>query len=219
MSDRAARSSWRVSGLKPGEIYKLLCGLIVPRPIAFVSSLSEDGIPNLAPFSFFTVLNDVPPVIGISIGQRFGKNEKDTLRNIRATGEFVVNVVSEAIAEQMNVASLDWQPEVDEFQAASLDPEADNLFVRPPRVRQSPAQLECKLERLIDYPRYTLVAGQVLAFHVRTDLIDQRLHLDYDALRVVGRLTGPQYCKTLDRFDIERKADSPELRKTEAEAG
>ncbi len=207
--------SLRTSDLKPGEIYKLLAGLVVPRPIAFVSSLSANGVPNLAPFSFFTVLNDVPPVIGISIGLRYGKSQKDTLQNIHATREFVVNIVSEEIAAQMNIASLDWQPEIDEFQAAGLEPVTDNLAVRPPRVRESPAQFECTLDRLIEFPRYTLVAGEVVGFHMREDIVDERWHLNYDRLRAVGRLTGPQYCRTLERFDIERKADSPEARKAE----
>jgi flavin reductase (DIM6/NTAB) family NADH-FMN oxidoreductase RutF len=201
------------SELKDGEIYKLLAGLVVPRPIAFVSSLSADGVPNLAPFSFFTVLNDVPPVIGISVGLRYGKSKKDTVNNIRTTGEFVVNVVSEEIAEQMNIASLDWQPEVDEFKAAGLEPVSDNLQVRVPRVRQSPAQFECRLHSLTDFPRYTFVAGEIVGFHLREDIVDPRMHIDYDGLRVVGRLAGAQYCRVRERFSIERNADSPEARK------
>lgn len=203
------------SDLKPGDIYKMLAGLVVPRPIAFVSSLSADGVPNLAPFSFFTVLNDVPPVLGISIGLRYGKSHKDTLHNIRATKEFVINIVSEDIAEQMNIASLDWKPEIDEFVAAGLEAANDNLRVRAPRVRKSPAHFECTLERLIEFPRYTLVAGEVVGFHIREDIVDERLHINYDRLRAVGRLTGPQYCRTSERFAIERQADSPETRRVE----
>lgn len=197
------------SSLEDSQIYRLLAGLVVPRPIAFVSTLSAEGVPNLAPFSFFTVLNDVPPIVGISFGLRFGKALKDSLINIRATGEFVVNIVSEDIARQMNIASLDWGPEVDEFGKTGLEPASDSLVVRPARVRDSPAAFECRLERDIVFPRYTLIAGEVVAFHYREDLFDERFRIDYERLQVVGRLTGHQYCHVNDRFEIVREADTP----------
>lgn len=198
------------SSFAGAELYKLLASLIVPRPIAFVSSLSAAGVANLAPFSFFMFLNDVPPIVGFSTGLRFAKDRKDTLVNIRETGEFVVNIVDEALAKPMNVTSLDWGPEVDEFAQAGIEAAHDNLFVRAPRVKAAPAQMECRLERLVEFPRYTLVAGEVLAFHYRDDVFDERLYVNYDRLGALGRLTGPDYCRIGDRFAMARAADSPD---------
>ena len=196
--------------LSSAQLYRLLAGLVVPRPIAFISTLSTTGVRNLAPFSFFTVLNAAPPILGVSIDRRYGTEPKDTLVNIEATGEFVINIVSEGLAEAMNLASLDWRPQVDEFVEAGLDARADNLFVQSPRVAASPGQFECRLVRSISFGSYTLVAGEVVAFHYAERLFDDKLRIDYDELRAVGRLTGSMYCRTHDRFSIERTADSPD---------
>ncbi len=193
------------------QLYRLLASLVIPRPIALVSSLSAAGVPNLAPFSFYCFLNDVPPMLGVSIGLRHGKSHKDTLVNVSDTKEFVINVVDEDMAKPMNVASLDWGPEVDEFERSGFEPATDNLVVRPARVKVAPAAFECRLERLIEFPRYTMICGEVVAFHYREDLFDARMHLDYDKLRALGRLTGPDYCRTSDRFAMVRDADSPDL--------
>jgi flavin reductase (DIM6/NTAB) family NADH-FMN oxidoreductase RutF len=200
-----------VSDLERSRIYKLMTGLVVPRPIALVSTLSSDGVGNLAPFSFFTILSMSPPMIGVSIGERGGSARKDTLANIAATGEFVVNVVNRAIAEPMNKASLDWEAEVDEFTVSGLTPIFDNLAVKPARVAESPAQLECRLVKAIPMGDYTFVVGEVLAFHRREDLCANRSYVDQQRLEAVGRMAGSNYCTTAELFSIQRNADSPEL--------
>ena len=133
----------------PRDIYRLLTGVIVPRPIAFVSTVSRDGIRNLAPFSFFTAISANPPVICFSPMVRNRQaSQKDTLHNIEATREFVVNIVSESIAEQMNRTSADYPPEVDEFIEAGLTPLASDL-VAPPRVGESLVSMECTLHTIL----------------------------------------------------------------------
>lgn len=189
------------------DIYKLMVGVIVPRPIAFVSTLSPDGILNLAPFSFFTGISANPPVICFcpmirgSDGQR-----KDTLRNIEATGEFVVNVVSEDFAQQMNICSTEFPPEVDEFRASGLTPVPSDL-VKPPRVAESRINMECRLFQIVHVSPKPLggsvVLGEVLRFHVQDELCDN-YKIDPDRLRPIGRMGGPTYTRTTDRFDMPR---------------
>lgn len=196
--------------LDDAQIYRLLASLVVPRPIALVSTVSETGVPNIAPFSFYNVASAAPPVLSLSIDRRYGRDQKDTMTNIRATREFVVNVVSEEIAAPMNIASFDWPPEVDEFAAAGLTPNYSTVSVRPPRVAESPAQFECRLLQTIEIGKWTLILGEVVAFHCDKDLLDERLRVDMDRLRAVGRLTGSQYCRTSERFSLSRTADSPD---------
>lgn len=155
----------------PANLYKLLIGMLVPRPIAFVSSLDLEGTRNLAPFSFFTGCSANPPVICFVTAHRSGpRPSKDTLTNILATQEFVVNIVSEHFAEKMNLASAEVAPEVDEFALAGLTPLASEL-VRPPRVAESHAHMECRLRQTVAIPNpeggaNTVVFGDVLRFHV-----------------------------------------------------
>ncbi len=191
------------------NIYKLMVGLIVPRPIAFVSSLSAAGVPNLAPFSFFTAVSANPPVICFSPMIR-GNNgtRKDTLNNIEATGEFVVSIVSEDIGERMNLCSGEYPPDVDEFQLSKLTPAASEV-VRPPRVAEAKASMECRLVQVVHVsPKPlggSLVLGEVLRFHVNDDICDN-FRIDPDALNAIGRMGGPTYTRTRDRFDLIRPA-------------
>lgn len=203
--------AYRTSELEPAAIYRLLTGLVLPRPIAFVSTLSPEGIPNLAPFSFFTVASADPPVLAISIDLRYGREVKDTKRNIDETGEFVINVVSEDLAQAVNVASLDWKRGVDEFEQAGLTAVRDNLAVKPPRVGESPAQFECRHLRSVDFGKWCLVLGEVLAFRCREALLNDRMRVSIDALKPIGRLAGNDYCRVDNRFTIERSGDSPGL--------
>jgi flavin reductase (DIM6/NTAB) family NADH-FMN oxidoreductase RutF len=130
--------------IAPNEIYKLMIGMIVPRPIAFVSTVDAAGIRNLAPFSYFTACSSNPPVVCFCTAVRTGPRPyKDTLLNVEATGEFVVNIVSEDIAAQMNLTSADVPPEIDEFELSGLTPIASDL-VKPPRVAESKVQMECR---------------------------------------------------------------------------
>ena len=196
----------------PQNVYKLMIGSIVPRPIAFVSTVSADGVRNLAPFSFFTGISANPPVICFSPMIRASDaSKKDTLRNIEATGEFVVNVVSEEFIGQMNVCAAEYPPEVDEFAKSGLTPIASEV-VRPPRVKESHIQMECKLVQVVHVSAKPLggsiVLGEVVRFHVDASLFDD-FRIDPDKLGAVGRMGGPSYTRTRDRFDLQRlKVDS-----------
>jgi flavin reductase (DIM6/NTAB) family NADH-FMN oxidoreductase RutF len=192
---------------QPANIYKLMIGAIVPRPIAFVSTLSADGIPNLAPFSFFTGVSANPPVICFSPMIRGTDGAlKDTLNNIEATREFVVNIVSEDFAAQMNVCSTEFPPEVDEFAASGLTP-APSDVVKPPRVKESRINMECLLLQVVHVSGKPLggsiVLGEVVRFHV-DDAIVSDFRIDPDKLRAIGRLGGPSYTRITDRFDLVR---------------
>ncbi len=189
------------------DIYKLMVGVIVPRPIAFVSTVSAGGVRNLAPFSFFTGISANPPVICFSPMIR-GSNgtRKDTLRNIEAVKEFVVNVVSEEFAEKMNVCSAEFAPEVDEFEMSGLTPIPSEL-VKPPRVQESHINLECRLVQIVEVSAKplggSLVLGEVLRFHIDEALFDHN-KIDPDKLHAIGRMGGPTYTRTTDLFDMER---------------
>jgi flavin reductase (DIM6/NTAB) family NADH-FMN oxidoreductase RutF len=189
------------------NVYKLLIGAVVPRPIAFVSTLSREGVRNLAPFSFFTAVSANPPVICVCPVRRPGAAPyKDTLSNILATGEFVVNVVSEEFASMMNATSAEFPPEVDEFAASGLTPVPSDL-VRPPRVAESHVQMECKLYLTIEIGELpgsgSLVLGEVVRFHVDDAYFDD-FKIDPDKLRPIGRMGGSTYTRTTDRFDMAR---------------
>jgi flavin reductase (DIM6/NTAB) family NADH-FMN oxidoreductase RutF len=190
----------------PRDIAKLLVGVVVPRPIAFVSTLSAEGVLNLAPFSYFTVASSNPPVICFTPIIRRDGSKKDTLVNIEATGEFVVNVVSEEIAAQMNVCSGEYAPEVDEFSVSGLTPVASDL-VKPPRVKESHVNMECRLVQIVQVGTTagggSLVLGEVVRFHVDGGIVTHEA-IDPDKLRPVGRMGGPTYVRTTDRFDLER---------------
>jgi flavin reductase (DIM6/NTAB) family NADH-FMN oxidoreductase RutF len=191
----------------PKDVYKLMIGAIVPRPIAFVSTLSADGIPNLAPFSFFTGISANPPVICFSPMVRGSDGKrKDTLNNIAATGEFVVNIVSERFAEQMNACSGEFPPEINEFDISGLTP-VPSCIVKPVRVAESYVHMECRLVQIVDVSPKPLggsiVLGEVLLFHVNDDIVDN-FRIDPDKLSAIGRMGGPAYVRTTDRFEMTR---------------
>ncbi|HTP43552.1 MAG TPA: flavin reductase family protein [Candidatus Acidoferrum sp.] len=189
------------------NVYKLMIGSIVPRPIAFVSTLSAGGVPNLAPFSFFTGVSANPPVIAFSpmIRSSDGR-KKDTLNNIEATREFVVNVVSEEFAQKMNLCSEEFPPEVDEFRVSGLTPVPSDL-VKPARVAESHVSMECRLVQVVHVSPKPLggsiVLGEVLRFHVDDALIDN-FRIDPDKLHAFGRMGGNTYARTTDRFELIR---------------
>ena len=191
----------------PGDIYKLMIGAIVPRPIALVSSLDEANVRNLAPFSYFTACSSNPPVVVFCpILRPLPPMAKDTLRNIMATREFVVNIVSEEFVERMNATAATVGPEVDEFALSGLTPIASDL-IKPARVAESHVQMECRLLQIVqvsDKPGGgSLVLGEVMRFHVDRDLIEN-FRIDPDKLRAVGRMAGSTYVRTTDRFELER---------------
>lgn len=184
-----------VRALPRRERYQLLTSLVVPRPIAWVSTRSADGVPNLAPFSYFSAVSAEPMLLSVSIGHRRG-GPKDTLRNVLETGVFCVNVVTEPWLAQMNETSGEWPPEVDEFERAGLRLE-EAESVAAPYVAGCPAVLECRLFREVplEGAPNTLVVGEVLRVRLAEDVptVEGTRFVDSAALRPVGRLWGDLY--------------------------
>jgi flavin reductase (DIM6/NTAB) family NADH-FMN oxidoreductase RutF len=192
---------------KPRDIYKLLIGSVLPRPIAFVSTVDKKNVRNLAPFSFFTVASANPPVVVFSASvPSDGRAAKDTLRNVLETREFVVNIVSEDFAEKMNHCSATVPPEVDEFELSGLTPVPSEL-VKPARVAESRMQMECRLAQVLTVSEKpnggSLILGEVLRFHIAQDIVNN-FSVDPDKLRAIGRMAGTTYCRTTDRFELKR---------------
>jgi flavin reductase (DIM6/NTAB) family NADH-FMN oxidoreductase RutF len=186
--------------------YKLLIGCIVPRPIALVTTIDPHGVVNAAPFSFFNVMGNDPPVVVLGIEQRPAGVPKDTVRNIRATREFVVNLVDEAIADPMNICAIDFPEGVDELVEAGLGA-APSVVVKPPHIAEAPVAFECTLlqEVPIGGPgRRLITVGEIVYCHVRDGIVDDRLHVDAAKLKLVGRLGGSGYTKLSDRFAMPR---------------
>jgi len=171
-------------------VYRFLISAVVPRPIAFVSSVGRDGGTNLAPFSYFNAVASEPPLVAISINNRSG-DPKDTLRNIQETREFVVNVVTEELLEAMVHTAGEWAREISEFGRSGLTPAASER-VRPPYVRESPLQLECTLHQEVVLGNSTLVVGEVVLARVSDGLLTDG-RVDPAKLRPIGRLGGELY--------------------------
>jgi flavin reductase (DIM6/NTAB) family NADH-FMN oxidoreductase RutF len=188
------------------ERYKLIVSTVVPRPIAWVVTEDAAGVRNAAPFSFFNAFTDDPVVVAIGCGPTPKGRTKDTLGNIKATGEFVINLVSFDAAEQMNVTAIEFPPEVDEIAEAGLTP-VPSTKVKPPRLAESPVALECVTFQLIPVGHHTIVLGRVLAMHVHDDAVmdPAKNYIDTPKLGLVGRMHGRGwYAKTTDRIDIPR---------------
>ncbi|VCU68480.1 Flavoredoxin [Pigmentiphaga humi] len=188
----------------PARLYKLVAGLVVPRPIALTSTVDAQGRANLAPFSWFNAIAADTPHLCLSIGEHPGGRTKDTLANILSTGEFVINAVGESIATRMDACAREYPPDVDEFAATGLTPVPASL-VRPPCVAESSAWFECRLVQALPLPRssYTLVIGEAVAIHVDAGAIDARGRIDMAALRNIGRLAGNAYCRLDQPFSLE----------------
>jgi flavin reductase (DIM6/NTAB) family NADH-FMN oxidoreductase RutF len=187
--------------ISPGDFYRFMISVIVPRPIAFVSTMNADGHHNVAPFSYYNAITNQPPLIGISINHRRG-NPKDTYRNIEHTGEFVVNTVDEALGARMVQTSGEWPEDVDEFQLAGLTPVPSDL-VKPPRVGESPVSLECRLYRSIELGTTFFVVGEILRAHVRDDVLSEG-RVDIARLKPLGRLGGDGYSVVRDVIHLPR---------------
>ncbi len=185
----------------PGDFYRFMISVIVPRPIAFISTVGASGALNVAPFSYFCAITNRPPLVGISINSRRGQ-PKDTLRNIRQTGEFVINIVDEPLATRMVQTSGEWPEDVDEFQLTGLTP-APSERVKPPRVAESPVNLECRLYREIELGDTTFVVGEILRGHVADSVVTDG-KVDTLKLRVVGRLGGDGYIVVDDVLHLPR---------------
>jgi flavin reductase (DIM6/NTAB) family NADH-FMN oxidoreductase RutF len=193
------------SELQPRQRYKLLCGLVVPRPIALVTSMSPQGVVNAAPFSFFNVFSENPALLVLGLQHNDDGSPKDTTRNIASTGEFVVNLVDEGIADAMNLTATDFPPGEGEPEALGL-PTASSTLVKPPRLAAAPAAFECRRTVGLAFgPQRELLIGEVLAVHVREGIVDPAtFNVDFAALAPVGRLCGNAYARQRDRFELKR---------------
>lgn len=192
--------------IAPGDFYRFMISVVVPRPIAFVSTMDEEGRLNVAPFSYFNAITNQPPLLGISINLRRGA-PKDTLRNIEQTGEFVVNTVDEALAARMVQTSGEWPEDVDEFQLAGLTPVPSDL-VKPPRVGEAPVAMECRLHRVIELGASFFVVGEIVRAHVKDEVLTEG-RVDIAKLRPLGRLGGDGYSVVREVIHLARpKADA-----------
>ncbi len=190
--------------LPPLERYKLLIGLVIPRPIAWISTRSANGVANCAPFSFFNVFSEDPPLCVIGINPRESDGAmKHSLKNIRRTGEFVVNLVDEATANAMHVSSEELPEEESEFAKAGLT-EAQAAMVQHPRIAEAAACLECRLFRLLEISATRqLVLGEIVLVHARDGIIDPKTkRISEQAYRPIGRLFANRYCTTRQRFNL-----------------
>ncbi|HXX42891.1 MAG TPA: flavin reductase family protein [Chthoniobacterales bacterium] len=196
-----------LEGKHANRAYAMLVSLITPRPIAWVTTLDENGVVNAAPFSFFNALGGDPPIIGFAPGDRDDGSPKDTPRNIRRTHEFVVNLVDEATAEAMNKTAASLPYGVSELESAGLNAIKSSI-IAPPRIAEAPASFECIEWGTLEIGRNRVVIGLVRRLHVRDELIDpEKLRIRTERFHVVGRMASPNwYCRTRDRFEMIRPA-------------
>jgi flavin reductase (DIM6/NTAB) family NADH-FMN oxidoreductase RutF len=187
------------------QAHEIMVTAIAPRPIAFVSTVGPDGVFNLAPFSLVTPICMSPIILGLSIGRREG-NKKDTLVNIEASGEYVVNTVTEELAAAMNQASASYPGEVDEFAEVGLTPVPCEL-VRAPRVGEAAISFECRLKQILEFGPPSrcnnFVIGEVVMIHVRDEFYGND-EIQAERLKLIGRLGGNRFCRTTDGFEMER---------------
>jgi flavin reductase (DIM6/NTAB) family NADH-FMN oxidoreductase RutF len=193
----------------PGAMNKIILGSVVPRPIAWVSTLDEQGRANLAPFSFFNAVCSRPPTLLFCPGVRgLDGGTKDTYQNILATKEFVINVVTEDLAERMNITATELAPEIDEFEMAGLSA-TPSMRIKPPRVAESPVNYECVLTQVVQIGDGKpgagwVIIGEVVHVHVADEVIEPNFRIRIDALKPVARLAGFNYTRVTDVFEMKR---------------
>lgn len=185
--------------------YKLMSAAITPRPIAWLTTQSRSGVRNAAPYSFFNMMGAEPPLVVVGIMRRPDGSYKDSGRNILDTGEFVVNLVSEADAPAMNFTCIDAPPEFDEIDAADIATRP-SVAIAPPRIASAPVAMECRLFETVEAGLSLVVLGEVLRFHIADDLVDTaRLHVDTLAMKLVARMHGAGwYTRSTDLFQLAR---------------
>ncbi len=194
-----------LEGQHADRAYAILASLVTPRPIAWVTTLSAEGVVNAAPFSFFNVLGANPPIVGFCPGDRDDGTPKDTALNVRATHEFVVNIVDDSVAEAMNLTAASLPYGMSEIGHAKLTT-APSSLVRPPRIAEAPAALECTEWGTLQIGGNRLIIGLVKRVHIRDEFFDaEKLRVRGDVLKTVGRMASPHwYCHTSDRFEMIR---------------
>ena len=194
---------FETANCKPRQVYNLLIGLVAPRPIALVTSINEDGGLNAAPFSAYNYLCTDPPIVALGVTNRPGDEliPKDTARNIRRTGEFVVNVTTEDLAQQMNVCATDFPPGVNELEMAGFET-APSTLVKVPRILQAHAALECVEHTTLEIGRSRIILGRVVAMYVEDRFVDPAgPYIRSEELHAIGRMNGlGSYVKTRDSF-------------------
>jgi len=193
--------------LEQSAIYKLLTGAVIPRPIGWISSISEDGILNLAPFSFFNAVGDDPPHVMFST-VRGNNTNKDTLNNVLATKQFVVNMVTEENVEKMNTTSQSLSANESEFELASLTP-IPSVKIKPPRVKESPITMECELVHHYSLENHkfggaTIIVGKIVMFHIDESVLLDGYKINLETYKPVARLAGSNYSKLGEIFSIKR---------------
>lgn len=187
--------------------YKIVISTVVPRPIAWVTSLNEDGTPNAAPYSFFNAIGNDPPILMFSVQRNAEKKLKDTSFNILASAEFVVNLVDEALAAAQNVTSIDSPPGVDELKLAGLET-APSTKIKPPRIARAPVAFECRTHSIVSFgPNQAVVFGRIVNAHVADEFVldAKRHHIDTPKMKLVGRMHGSSwYTRTSELFELQR---------------
>ena len=193
--------------IAPRDRYKLLIGIVVPRPIAFVTSCDDHGRVNAAPFSFFNVFSDDPAQIVLGLQHNSDGTPKDTTRNLKAGRSFTVNMVDEALAETMNACAMDFPAEFGEIEALGIET-SPGVLTNVPRIAAAPMALECRATLSLAFsPSRELMIGEVLGVIARHDLIDlARMHVNAERYRPIGRLAGNMYAKQGELFEMKREA-------------
>ncbi|MFK7963451.1 MAG: flavin reductase family protein [Burkholderiaceae bacterium] len=196
-----------LSSLEPTERYKILSGVIVPRPIAWVTTVNEAGLVNAAPYSFFNVFSEDPPLVVLGLQHYPDGSFKDTTRNIHATGEFVVNLCDEAMAHAMNETAVDFPGDISETDTLGLATHA-SMDVKPPRLADAPFSFECVRHASLAFgPGRELLIGRPVRVHARAGLLDtEKMYIDYDQYQPVGRLFGSLYARQRDIFSMTRQS-------------
>ncbi|PLS21458.1 flavin reductase family protein [Neptunicoccus cionae] len=202
------QDSFDFSKLSARDRYKLLIGSVVPRPIAWVTTVDEQGRPNAAPFSFFNCLSSDPAILALGVENHEDLRFKDTGHNIRVTEEFTVNIVDFANLHPMNTTAVNFPSDVDEITAAGLTM-IPGEFVNCPQIAEAPIRLECKRHVTLNIGKSReIVLGEVLAMHARPGLVNDRFHVDAAALDALGRMGGHGYCRSFETFDLATPSEA-----------
>jgi flavin reductase (DIM6/NTAB) family NADH-FMN oxidoreductase RutF len=190
------------AALPPRDAYRLMISCIIPRPIAFVTTLSRAGVTNLAPFSFFNGVSSDPPVVSIAVATKRDGSKKDTWRNIEETGEYVINVVVPELMDAVIIGAREMPHDVSELDVAGI-PTLPSTKVKPPRLAGSPINLECTLLKIVEVEETGLILGRVVMVHAKDEVVEGG-RVDPRRLTFVGRMGDDLYCRVTDLFERKR---------------